>query len=378
MPGDGAEPFVVSGSWWGAEGEGCSFPPPLLLPGLHRRHSLALCRQAHGHLLGPGRGRLRQVSACTPRSGARPTSPSWRAPAIPRSWSKPLPGSDCRPSLSRIAMASTGWCAHSMPPARTRSGSSSGSQVSIDDGSSIVLLARTGRDMATCAAWSLAVTSGTPREPAPSRGRRWRRAPAGCIALWLNDPRDSVPARSPGWAFSRKRSGIASTPLSRGIGGWTTSPVSAPRGKARPGSRSRSWRPPKSCTTSPDRRKLQDVLACIRHGTTLREAETKLYPNDEHALKSATEFAALYRQSPELVEASLEVADRCRFSFEELVYKYPDEVVPDGFTTATWLRHITYRRAQRSIPRATFRKARGPCWKRSSRSSMSWATAGTS
>ena len=40
------------------------------------------------------------------------------------------------------------------------------------------------------------------------------------------------------------------------------------------------------------------------------------------------------------------MADRCRFSFEELVYKYPDEVVPDGFTTATWLRHITYEGAK--------------------------------
>ncbi|HUI70224.1 MAG TPA: error-prone DNA polymerase, partial [Spirochaetia bacterium] len=38
--------------------------------------------------------------------------------------------------------------------------------------------------------------------------------------------------------------------------------------------------------------------------------------------------------------------ERCSFSLEELVYKYPDEVVPDGFTTAAWLRHITFEGAK--------------------------------
>jgi error-prone DNA polymerase len=85
---------------------------------------------------------------------------------------------------------------------------------------------------------------------------------------------------------------------------------------------------------------------CIRHRTTLREAQTKLYPNEEHSIKSAAELEGLYHDSLELLEASREAADRCSFSFEELVYKYPDEVVPDGFTTATWLRHITYEGAR--------------------------------
>jgi error-prone DNA polymerase len=105
----------------------------------------------------------------------------------------------------------------------------------------------------------------------------------------------------------------------------------------------------------PDRRRLQDVLTCIRHGTTLREAETRLRPNDQHALKSAADFSALYVDAPELVAATREVADRCAFSYQELVYRYPDESVPEGFTTASWLRHLTYEGARQryrgDIPR---------------------------
>ena len=97
---------------------------------------------------------------------------------------------------------------------------------------------------------------------------------------------------------------------------------------------------------APDRRRLQDVLVCIRNGTTLREAGTMLYPNDKHALEAPSSFARLYSKTPELVEASLEVAARCRFSMAELVYKYPDEAVPQGFTTLTWLRHVTFQGAR--------------------------------
>ena len=84
-PGEGMEPFVASGLLVGHRGHGCSFPPPLLFSRLACRDSLVLCRQAHGHHLGPGRGRLRQVSECTPLSGARPISPSWREQVILRS-----------------------------------------------------------------------------------------------------------------------------------------------------------------------------------------------------------------------------------------------------------------------------------------------------
>ncbi len=215
-----------------------------------------------------------------------------------------------------------------------------GSQVSIDDGSSVILLAQDragyGNLCRLLSCGHLRNDKGTCTVSWPEVGDH---AP-GLVALWLNDPAEAAPRES-GLPILKEAFGDRVYAIVRRHR-WVDD-VSRERTTRESAGR---FSIPLVAATEvlyhvTDRRRLQDVLVCIRHGTTLREAETRLLPNDEHALKSSSEFSRLYRDSPGLVEATQEVADRCRFSFEELVYKYPDEVVPAGFTTATWLRHIT-------------------------------------
>ena len=52
----------------------------------------------------------------------------------------------------------------------------------------------------------------------------------------------------------------------------------------------------------PGRRRLQDVLTCIREGVTLSAAGRLIRPNDQHALKSPDELARLFADDPESVE----------------------------------------------------------------------------
>jgi error-prone DNA polymerase len=40
----------------------------------------------------------------------------------------------------------------------------------------------------------------------------------------------------------------------------------------------------------------------------------------------------LFAKYPEALARTLEIADRCRFSLEELKYQYPDEVSTPGMT----------------------------------------------
>ena len=91
----------------------------------------------------------------------------------------------------------------------------------------------------------------------------------------------------------------------------------------------------------PDRRDLQDVLTCIRHRIGLSEAGHRIRANAEHALKSRYGFARLFEDDSGAVARSDEIAERCRFNLDELRYRYPSEALPDGSTSAQRLRRLT-------------------------------------
>ncbi|HTN91765.1 MAG TPA: error-prone DNA polymerase, partial [Sorangium sp.] len=87
------------------------------------------------------------------------------------------------------------------------------------------------------------------------------------------------------------------------------------------------------------RRALQDVLTAIGHRQTVAEAGAVLFKNGERHLRTREALAAIY-PAPLRAE-TLRLADRCQFSLSELRYRYPAELVPDGHTAASWLRHLT-------------------------------------
>ncbi len=105
------------------------------------------------------------------------------------------------------------------------------------------------------------------------------------------------------------------------------------------------------------RKTLQDTLTAIRLRTTVAEAGRALTPNAEQHLRSRLRLAQLYPAA--LLEETLEVAAQCRFSLDELRYEYPDEIVPDGHTPASWLRAITEAGAAERFPDGMPAKVRG-------------------
>ncbi len=89
-----------------------------------------------------------------------------------------------------------------------------------------------------------------------------------------------------------------------------------------------------------DRRRLHDVLTCIRLGCRLTEAGTRLAPHAERHLKPAAEMARLFRGHETAIEAIGDVLAQARFSLRELAYQYPLEFVPEGMTADTHLRGL--------------------------------------
>ena len=96
------------------------------------------------------------------------------------------------------------------------------------------------------------------------------------------------------------------------------------------------------------RKRLHDVLTAIRLGKPVAQCGQALEPNAERSLRLRMRLAQLY--PPELLAETMAIAERCRFSLDELRYEYPAEIVPEGHTPASWLRRLTEEGLQRRFP----------------------------
>ena len=100
----------------------------------------------------------------------------------------------------------------------------------------------------------------------------------------------------------------------------------------------------------PGRRRLADVLTCIRERCTIDEAGWRLDANAERHLKPPEEMRRLFRGHEGAVARSVEVAEACAFGLEALRYEYPDDEAPPGATPQGALERLTWEGAARRYP----------------------------
>ncbi|MFY9256990.1 MAG: PHP domain-containing protein, partial [Fuerstiella sp.] len=98
------------------------------------------------------------------------------------------------------------------------------------------------------------------------------------------------------------------------------------------------------------RRPLHDVVTAIRCGKSLQQLGHELHPNGERYLKPAAELLKQFFGRQELLQRTIEIANRCHFSLDELRYEYPEEIVPDGFTPDEYLATLTWTGAKKRYP----------------------------
>ena len=89
----------------------------------------------------------------------------------------------------------------------------------------------------------------------------------------------------------------------------------------------------------PSRRVLLDTLTAIRLGRALNKLGYAGEPNNERHLRDRARLAKLY--PPALLAETINIADACDFSLDELRYEYPRELVPPQYTPSGWLRELT-------------------------------------
>nr|WP_314278888.1 DNA polymerase III subunit alpha [uncultured Peptostreptococcus sp.] len=86
--------------------------------------------------------------------------------------------------------------------------------------------------------------------------------------------------------------------------------------------------------------KIQDVLMCIQMQKTLDDPSRMRFPNDEFYIKSRKEMEDLFTFSPESIDNTLNIAQRCNVEFDFDSYHIPTFNVPEGHTPLTYLQEL--------------------------------------
>ncbi len=76
--------------------------------------------------------------------------------------------------------------------------------------------------------------------------------------------------------------------------------------------------------------KIHDILLCIQTGTTVNAEKRMRFPADEYYMKSPEEMIAAFKDTPEAITNTIEIAERCNFEMELGKSYLPDFPLPPG------------------------------------------------
>ena len=126
----------------------------------------------------------------------------------------------------------------------------------------------------------------------------------------------------------------------------------------------REWNIPCTATNAPryhsvEKACLGDVISCIREGVLLKDSHHIRTGNHERRLKSQREMEELFREFPEALKNTREIANQCQVDLEFSAYRFPRFPVPAGYSIDSFLKELCLKALPRKV-----RKAKAPYLKR--------------
>jgi len=86
--------------------------------------------------------------------------------------------------------------------------------------------------------------------------------------------------------------------------------------------------------------KAQDVLLCIQTGRFIDEEDRMRFGGEEFYLKSAQEMYELFKECPDALTNTKEIAEKCRLEIETGKLHLPEYEVPAGYTSFSYLKKL--------------------------------------
>ena len=85
----------------------------------------------------------------------------------------------------------------------------------------------------------------------------------------------------------------------------------------------------------------QDVMLCIQTGKSIQETNRMKFEGTQFYVKNGDEMLRVFKDSPEVLSRTLDIAERCNLRLEKVPSPFPRFDVPDGFTPDSYFEHIT-------------------------------------
>src|SRR2546427_6254688 len=85
----------------------------------------------------------------------------------------------------------------------------------------------------------------------------------------------------------------------------------------------------------------QDVMLCIQTGKSIQDTNRMKFQGTEFCVKVHDEMYQVFKDSPEVLSRTLEIAERCHLRLDKVSNPFPHFDVPDGYTLDSYFEQVT-------------------------------------
>jgi DNA polymerase III subunit alpha len=85
----------------------------------------------------------------------------------------------------------------------------------------------------------------------------------------------------------------------------------------------------------------QDVMVCIQTGKSIQDPNRMKFQGSDFFVKSHDEMYRVFKDSPEVLSRTLDIAERCHLKLEKVSNPFPDFDVPAGYTLDSYFEHVS-------------------------------------
>jgi DNA polymerase-3 subunit alpha len=85
----------------------------------------------------------------------------------------------------------------------------------------------------------------------------------------------------------------------------------------------------------------QDVMVCIQTGKSIRDTARMKFEGTQFFVKNADEMYRVFKDSPDVLTRTLDIAERCSLRLEKVANPFPQFEVPPGYTIDSYFVHVT-------------------------------------